>query len=162
MSPVFLSGGKSLNAYKLGGIFFLVERTLSQLLQSTRDISSASLLLVSACHTLLFANFARWSWWPLLRDSECFVSSTDDHFLLVLALSVVLCLTCLCLLVRAYGTKNRYRGKEKEIQRPFLKGSRGPRSPRSAVLLGNLVGFRNVMFKILWCDVKLKLSKRWM
>lgn len=64
--------------------------------------------------------------------------SGDDHFLLVLALSVVLCLTVLCLLVRAYGTKYRYRRKEKEIQRPFLKGSRGPRSPRSAVLFGNL------------------------
>lgn len=64
--------------------------------------------------------------------------SGDDHFLLVLALSLVLCLTVLCLLVRAYGTKYRYRRKEKEIQRPFLKGSRGPRSPRSAVLFGNL------------------------
>lgn len=54
MSLVLLSGGKSLNAYKLGGILSSwKEHYLNSYSLSTRDISSASLLLVSACNVLL-------------------------------------------------------------------------------------------------------------
>ncbi|XP_068707559.1 uncharacterized protein [Montipora foliosa] len=63
--------------------------------------------------------------------------SGDAHFLLVVAVSLVLCLF-LFLLVRAYGRNIRYRGKERQIQRPFIKGKRGPQTRRSPVLLGNL------------------------
>ena len=79
------------------------------------------------------------------RLATCCFIPTDAHFLLVVAVSLVLCLF-LFLLVRAYGRNIRYRGKERQIQRPFIKGKRGLQTPRSPVLLGNLVGFLNVMF----------------
>lgn len=71
--------------------------------------------------------------------------STDVKFFLVLAVSLVLCFACLCFLVRAYRRKNQYRGKQREIQRPFIKGKRGLQSPRSPVLFGNLVSLDNII-----------------
>lgn len=75
----------------------------------------------------------------------CLFVFTDVHFLLVIAVSVVLCVACFCFLVQAYyRRKHQYRGKQRELQRPFLKGKRGAVSPsRSPLLFGNLVSFGN-------------------
>ncbi|XP_078366282.1 uncharacterized protein LOC144650473 isoform X2 [Oculina patagonica] len=62
----------------------------------------------------------------------------DVHGLLVLIVSVLLCVACFCLLVRAYKRKHQYRGKQKERQRPFIKRKRDNLSPRTSLLFGNL------------------------
>ena len=63
---------------------------------------------------------------------------TDIHALLVYTVSFLLCVACLCLLVRAYRRKHQYR-KQKERQRPFIKRKRDSLSPRTSLLFGNLV-----------------------
>ncbi|KAJ7380718.1 hypothetical protein OS493_007088 [Desmophyllum pertusum] len=61
----------------------------------------------------------------------------DVHGLLVFTVSLILCLACFCLLVRAYRRKPQYRGKQKELQRPFMKRKRDTLSPRTSLLFAN-------------------------
>ena len=73
-----------------------------------------------------------------------YVVFTDVHSLLVLVASSVVLLACLYLLIRAFRRRRQCRGKQRELQRPFIKGKRVSLSPRkSPLLLGSLVSKDN-------------------
>lgn len=64
--------------------------------------------------------------------------NADVHFLVVLTASLVV-LACFCVLFRAYRRNHQYKGKQKELQRPFIKRKRGSLSPtKSPLLFGRL------------------------
>jgi len=93
-----------------------------------------------------------------------YVVFTDVHSLLVLVASSVVLLACLYLLIRAFRRRRQCRGKQRELQRPFIKGKRVSLSPRkSPLLLGSLVSFKDnkSKFWLQWCHLYfVRLFKR--
>lgn len=92
-----------------------------------------------------------------------YVVFTDVHSLLVLVASSVVLLACLYLLIRAFRRRRQCRGKQRELQRPFIKGKRVSLSPRkNPLLLGSLVSKDNKSkFWLQWCHLYfVRLFKR--